>query len=214
MTATAIEAPEQRGSRPVDRSHALGRLKPPDTGFRLMTHSVRLAGAGVAARRRDLAVDRLMARVQHLRLRLLRQRRLEPAQGAFRRRRGDLRHAGDVNHRDGDRRAGRSRRRGVPHRTLSARAAPPDRHRDRASRRHPLDHLRHLGRLLFQAGDAGLCPAVPHPYARRDPWRRPAVRRAAARLWRAHRRPGARDHDPAVRHRDFARRLRDSAHRC
>ncbi len=37
MTATAIEAPEQAASRPVDRSQALGRLKTSDTGFRLVT---------------------------------------------------------------------------------------------------------------------------------------------------------------------------------
>ena len=48
-------------------------------------------------------------------------------------------------------------------------AAPPDRHRDRTARRHPLDHLRHLGRLLLQAVHAGLHPAVHHRHARRIP---------------------------------------------
>ena len=37
MTASAIEAPQQAASRPVDRSQALGRLKTSDTGFRLVT---------------------------------------------------------------------------------------------------------------------------------------------------------------------------------
>ena len=51
--------------------------------------------------------------------------------------------------------------------------APADRHRDRTARRHPLDHLRHLGRLLFQPVHAGLSAAGAHRDARqRAPDRR------------------------------------------
>ena len=47
--------------------------------------------------------------------------------------------------------------------------APADRHRDRTARRHPLDHLRHLGRLLFASVHAGLYPAVAHRTLGNDP---------------------------------------------
>ena len=39
----------------------------------------------------------------------------------------------------------------LPHRALPAAAAPADRHRDRAARRHPQHHLRHLGPVRLRA---------------------------------------------------------------
>ncbi len=64
-----------------------------------------------------------------------------------RRARSDLRHAGHLGHRDDDRHSGRPRHRDLPHRALPAMAAPPDRPCGRTARRHPLDHLRHVGLL-------------------------------------------------------------------
>ena len=51
--------------------------------------------------------------------------------------------------------------RDVPHRALPAVAAPPDRHRDRAARRHSQHHLRHLGPVRVRAVPAGDVAAVP-----------------------------------------------------
>ena len=47
------------------------------------------------------------------------------------------------------------RHRHLPDRALPLFAAPADRHRDRAARRHSLDHLRHLGPLRLRAVPAG-----------------------------------------------------------
>ena len=57
---------------------------------------------------------------------------------------------------------GELRHRHLPHRALPAAAAPPDRHRHRAARRHPLDHLRPLGLLLPRAVPADHGPALAH----------------------------------------------------
>ena len=47
------------------------------------------------------------------------------------------------------------RHRHLPHRALPLSAAPADRHRHRAARRHPVDHLRHLGPVRPRALPAG-----------------------------------------------------------
>ena len=51
--------------------------------------------------------------------------------------------------------------RDLPHRALPAVAAPPDRHRHRAARRHSQHHLRHLGPVRLRAVPAGDAAAVP-----------------------------------------------------
>ena len=63
--------------------------------------------------------------------------KLEPGHREIRRAGADLRHDRHVVDRHGDRGAGRAADRGVPHRAVPAVAAPADRHRDRAARRHP-----------------------------------------------------------------------------
>ena len=80
-------------------------------------------------------------------------------------------------------------------------AAPADRHGDRAARRHPLDHLRHLGPVRFRAVPAGDAAALADRPLRRDSGPVVAVCRAALRHRRAHRRAHPRDHGAAVHHR-------------
>ncbi len=166
MTASALERRRSCAIRYEAARSRAGTFQVRGRHFSGPDVRVGVAGACAAARRRGLAVRRRLSRLQGIRFRLPPQRFLEPAQGAFRRRRGDLRHARDLDHRHGDRRSGRPRHCGVSDRTLPDPAAPADRHRDRTARRHSLDHLRHLGRLLFQAGHAGLHPAGDHRDAR------------------------------------------------
>ena len=110
-------------------------------------------GAAHPRRHHPFADRRRLAGDEGIRLRLP----VDAALGAVgrsagaRRARPDLRHAGHLRHRDDDRHSGRPRHRDLPHRDLPAMAAPPDRHRDRTARRHPLDHLRHVGLLRARA---------------------------------------------------------------
>ena len=99
--------------------------------------------------------------LQRLRLRLPDHRALEPGHREVRRARADLRHPRHLVHRDADRGAGRAHDRGVPHRAVPDVAAPPDRHRDRAARRHSEHHLRHLGPVRLRAVPAADAAAVP-----------------------------------------------------
>ena len=103
-------------------------------------------------RRHRLADPRLAAGDPGIRLRLSRRpKSWNPVTEKFGAAGADLRHAGHLAHRHADRRAGRLRHRDLPHRTLPACAAPPDRRRHRTARRHSLDHLRHLGPVRARA---------------------------------------------------------------
>ena len=62
--------------------------------------------------------------------------------------------------RDDHRRAGELRHRLVPDRSRAALAARAGRHRDRTARRHPVDHLRHVGPVRAGAGDDRVRHAV------------------------------------------------------
>ena len=91
-------------------------------------------------------------------------------------------------------------------------AAPPDRHRHRAARRHPLDHLRPLGLLLSRAVPADDGAALPDRHDRQGarligmP-----VRRRALRHRPADRRHHPRHHGAALHHLDHPRRVRHGA---
>ena len=90
-------------------------------------------------------------------------------------------------------------------------AAPADRHRDRAARRHSQHHLRHLGPVRVRAVPAADAAAVPDHGVRRHPDPVVGVRRAALRHRRADRRPDPRHHGAALHHLDLARRVRRRA---
>ncbi len=77
--------------------------------------------------------------------------RLEPRHQPVRRAGADLRHAGDVGDRAADRRAGELRHRAVPHRDVPGGPQAPARYGGRAARRHPIDHLRHVGPVRLRA---------------------------------------------------------------
>ena len=103
MTATAIETMAQsQRARPASRAQALGAAEVRRRRFPAAdpTLAPRWCCCCCSASRSSLFIGAWPA-FQRLRLRLLHQRRLEPAQGAFRRRRGDLRHAGHLGHRHG-----------------------------------------------------------------------------------------------------------------
>src|ERR1700732_1179534 len=93
--------------------------------------------------------------------------------------RSDVRHAGDLFHRDVDRDPRRSWHRDLPDRALSAVAASPDRNSHRIARRDSIDHLRHVGLLRAWAVPGLYVPAFHDAPVRRCPasWiglRRPA----------------------------------------
>ena len=192
----------------MDRARALGRLKFSDNGFRLLTLGsavlvlVLLLGVmvslfiGAWPAFREFGVGFLFSDAW------------SSAQREIRRGDGDLRHPRHLVDRHADRRSGRPWHRGVPDGALLGAPASADRRRDRAPRRNSLDHLRHLGRLLFPAGDAGLYPALPHQHARQRAGHRLFVCWATAGLWRADRGARARADDPALHHRGVAGCLR------
>ena len=107
-----------------------------------------------------------LAGAADVRFRLPVRRSLEPGHREIRRHRADLRHHRHLAHRHADRGAGRPVHFDLPHRTVPAVAAPSDRHRHRAARRHPQHHLRHLGPVRVRAVPAADLAAVPDRYAR------------------------------------------------
>ena len=107
-----------------------------------------------------------MPALEHVRPRLPHHPVVEPGHREVRRHRADLRHHRHLADRHGDRHPGQLRHRHLPHRALPLSAAPADRHRHRAARRHPLDHLRHLGPVRLRALPAGDGAALPHRHAR------------------------------------------------
>ncbi len=119
------------------------------------------------ARRRDRRADRrLAAGAADLRLRVFRQSELESGHREIRRAGADLRHHRHLAHRDADRGPDRPADRVLPDRAVPAVAAPPDRHRDRAARRHSQHHLRHLGPVRLRPVPAGHLAAVPDQHLR------------------------------------------------
>ena len=141
------------------------------------------------SRRRDrVAGHRLAAGAAAVRLRLPGQRALESGHREIRRAGADLRHDRHLVHRHGDRGAGRPADRDVPDRAVPAMAAPADRHRDRAARRHSQHHLRHLGPVRVRAVPAADAAAVPDRRVRRHSGPVDAVRRSALRHRHADRR--------------------------
>ena len=95
----------------------------------------------------------------------------------------DLRHARHIGDRHAHRRAGRHRHRDLPHRALPHGHAPAHRHRHRAARRHPVDHLRHVG-LFFLPVPAARAAFLQSVLGRCRP--RLAVRGPALRHRHAH----------------------------
>ena len=69
------------------------------------------------------------------------------------------------------------------------------------------------GVYYFKPFMQSLCPAVPHRNTGRDSGRRRPLRGTAARLRHPHGGARPRGYDPALRHRDLARRVRDGAAR-
>ena len=157
--------------------------------FSVSSPAPRARGPPHARRHYRLAGPRLAAGAARLRLRLPVHRELEPGDREVRRPRADLRHHRHLVHRHADRGAGRPVHRAVPHRTVPDVAAPPDRHRHRAARRHSQHHLRHLGSVRVRAVPAAVRAAVPdRPLRRRSRCCRQSVRRPALRHRHAHRR--------------------------
>ncbi|MNN06715.1 hypothetical protein D3C81_1195160 [compost metagenome] len=137
--------------------------------------------------------------------------RLESGRKQVRRPRPDLRHPGHRADRDGHRRAGQLRHRLLPHRSGTALAAWPGRHRHRTAGGHSLDHLRHVGPVRAGAGD----DRVRHPVPQRNPGRmadhRPGVPGPAAGHRHAHRRLRAGDHGHPLHLLGDARSVPDRA---
>ena len=127
----------------------------------LLLHHARLGRAGrrAAARRHGLAAGRRLAGDHDLRPQLRVDGALEPGQRNLRRAGAHLRHHHHLADRHDHRHPGELRHRDLPHRDLPRAAAPPDRHRHRAARRHSLDHLRPVGLLLPRAVPADDDPA-------------------------------------------------------
>ena len=198
----------------VTRAKVLDRLRLGDAAFR---HLTRAAAIGVLLLLSGVIIsliDGSLPALQDFRLRLPGQRALEPGHGDFRGAPGDLRHARHLVHCDADRGSGRPDDRLLPHRTVPAMAAAADRHRDRAARRHPEHHLRHLGPVRVRPVPAANAAAVPDQYARQRAGHRAAFCRAALRHRHADRGTDPRHHGAAVRHLDLARRVRGGAARA
>ena len=162
MTATALQSSERRSQLadgPLSRARSAEIL-----GQQLPLADARRGGSGSGAPpwRSGVLVRRRLAGVPRIRRRLPVFGRLESPEGKIRRCDRDLWHARHIFDCDADCRSSRTRHCGFSDGTLLAAAAPADRDRNRAPRGDSVHHLRHLGRLLFSAGDAELYPAVPH----------------------------------------------------
>ena len=166
------------------------------------------AAAGWRHRRPGL---RLAAGLSRLRLRIPHHRGLEPGDREVRRAGPGLRHDRHLAHRHADRGAGRPDGGLLPDRALPDVAAPPDRHRHRAARRHPEHHLRHLGPVHIRPVPAADPAAVPDPDFRRYPDPVLGVRRSALRHRHPDRQPDPGHHGAALHHLDLARRVRRGA---
>ena len=183
MADMAVQSDVMEAAGPYDRARALNAFKLGDVTFYWITRacaiSVLLILGGIIL---SLIAGAWPA-IEAVRLLLP----VHVALGAVgrsagaRRARSDLRHAGHLRHRDDDRHSGRPRHCDLPDRALSAMAAPPDRHRRRTARRHPLDHLRHVGvlrarpvhgRHVSAVHDRG-CSTASRFSARFSPVRRP-----------------------------------------
>ena len=156
-----------RADAPKPRD-ALSRAKvlrsPASRRHHLPQHHPRRRARGAGdSRRRDRRADRpaRCRRCATFGLELPHRRELEPGDREIRRARADLRHDRHLAHRHADRGAGRADDRVLPDRAVPAVAAPADRHRDRAARRHPEHHLRHLGPVRLRAVPAAIRPAGP-----------------------------------------------------
>ena len=93
---------------------------------------------------------------------VLHDQRLESGQERIRRARADLRDAGHVADRAADRRAGEFRHCAVPDRNVPGGAQAAAGNGGGAARRHPVDHLRHVGALRVRADFRRLHPARAH----------------------------------------------------
>ena len=210
-----VAAASRSGSAAVSsRAKALERLRFTDLVFHQLTRAAAIARAGHSRRRHRLAVHRLAAGAPRLRFQLPDRGALEPGHREVRRHRADLRHDRHLVHRDADRGAGRAHDRDVPHRALSHVAAASDRDCDRAARRHPQHHLRHLGPVRVRPVPAADAAAIPDHGVRRHPDPVFDVRGAALRHRRADLRADPRHHGASVHHLDFARRVRARSRRC
>ena len=157
-----IAAPAQA----LARTKALDRLRLGDTVFR---HLTRAAAIGVLILLSGVIIsliDGSLPAIKTFGFELPLEPALEPGHRQFRRAAGDLRHRRHLVHRHADRGADRPDDRVLPHRTVSAMAAPADRHRHRTARRHSQHHLRHLGPVRLRAIPAGDAAAVPDQHAR------------------------------------------------
>ena len=144
----------------------------------------RLADAGAARRHPRLAASIGAApAIREYGLSFLWTQRVGSGPEPLRRPGDDLRHADDVAHRAGDRRAGQLRHRAVPDRALAALAEAPARHRDRAARGGAVDRLRHVGPARVQPDPGALRAAA----AAIDLQGRAAARRAVLRAAGRHR---------------------------
>ncbi len=195
----------------VDRAKVLRRLRLGDVGVPPPDARRRRHRSCHPRRHHRFAGLRLVAGAAHLRLQLPLRRGLESGHREIRRDRADLRHRRHLAHRHADRGAGRPDHRAVPHRTVPDVAAPADRHRHRAARRHSQHHLRHLGPVRVRAVPAAIRAAVPDRRVRQCAGAFDAVRRPALRHRHADRRPDPRHHGAAVHHLDLARRVRSGA---
>ena len=140
------------------RAKMLDRLRWRDALFRQLT---RAAAVAVLILLGGVIVSLVIGSLPALRafgFGFLVERALESGHREVRRAGADLRHPRHLVHRHADRGAGRPLHRDLPHRALPAVAAPADRHRDRAARRHSQHHLRHLGPVRVRAVPAAdLC---------------------------------------------------------
>ncbi len=148
---------------------ALDRLRLGDTIFRLLTRAAAMGVLIILGGVIAVALPRLAAGVAGIRLQLPDRAALESGDREVRRAGADLRHDRHLSHCHADRGAGRPHDRVLSYRAVPAMAAAADRNCDRAARRHPQHHLRHLGPVRVRAVPAGDAAAVPD----RDPWQRP-----------------------------------------
>src|SRR3569623_443429 len=196
---------------PGHRRAQSGKCGDPGQGVLLPDARLRGTRRRAAPWRHGLAADRRLAGPVDLWSRLRVDAALEPGEGDLRRARAHLRHHHHVADRHDHRHSGELRHRGVPDRALSAAAAPPDRRRHRAARRHSFDHLRPVGLLLPCTVPADNHPAGADRLARQAAGDRPSLRRRALRHRLADRGHHPCHHGAAVHHLDHSRRVSHSA---
>jgi len=114
--------------------------------FRLATRSLRVSRSAPARWHHRLrSWPGSLPRAACVWTRVLDERAVEPRHRAVRRTRAHRGHSGHVFHRASDRHPGELRDRAVPHRAVADLDAATPGHGDRASRRDPEHHLRHVG---------------------------------------------------------------------